>query len=130
MARSLKRGGLSLLETIFSVFLVGLAILFILELFPGSLLAERRASQRAQAGNLAQSLVHELLAVPFAQLEVGVEQLEPVVAAQLEFRATREVFVVGSAAPENALGIRAVVTWTERGRDFSVMREQVVARID
>lgn len=128
MARHVK--GLTLLETLFSVFLVATVLLFLLELYPTTLLAERRAQQKQQAGNLAQSLVHDYLAPPFNQLQPGTETLDPTVIDGCEFSAQREVFAVDGANPDYVLGIRVVVSWQERGAQFSVTRELARANID
>lgn len=121
--------GLSLLETVLSVFIFSLVVLLLFELLPTSLLAVRRAEQRQLAGHLAASLAAERMARPFQGLAEGIEPLDPVTSEGVEFTPTVEVFRLPDFEPERLKGIRVTVTWQERGKTWTVRREVLVSGV-
>lgn len=121
--------GLSLLETVLSVFILSLVVLLLFELLPTSLLAVRRAEQRQLAGHLAASLIAERMATPFQSLPLGIEPLDPIVSEGIEFTPTIEVFRLPDYEPEKLKGVRVTVTWRERGKSWTVQREVLVSGV-
>ncbi len=122
--------GLSLVETILAVSLVGLIILFLLGLLPSSGFLVRQAEQQLSATNYAEEIMAELGSVPFAVLKGGVGTLTAqspgFLAGKLEDRALadstvlRPEVVIASVDPPNRL-VQATVTirWSSGRREPS-----------
>lgn len=120
---SRRTRGLSLLETILSIFLLGMVVLVVMQLFPTSFLATRRSEQRAQAARVAEDVLSRQRALPFGQLIVGATELEPVVSGGVSYAPRVEVFAPEGANPDKLNGIRVTVNWQERGKTWSVSRD-------
>lgn len=121
---------MSLLETILAVFLLGLMVLFLFELLPGSVFAIRRGQNQLMAGQLAQSILSERQAASFNQLVVGSSQaLDPVTRENLVMRPEVVVEAVPDFEPDQLKSLRVVVRWQDRGRDFEEVRQVYVARV-
>ena len=64
------RGGFTLLETIFASVLFGFIVLFILNLYPSSIVAVRRGESQIVADNMAQTILEDLRSRNFYNLSV------------------------------------------------------------
>lgn len=64
--------GFTLVETIFSTLFVSIAVLAIVNLFPGAYLSIARSETRLQADMIANSVMDELRVTPFTELTPGV----------------------------------------------------------
>lgn len=131
--RSSKRAviGLSLVETILAVSLVGLIIVFLLGLLPSSGFMVRQAEQQLSASSYAEEILAELGSVPFSTLKGALGTLSPdspgFLGDKLSLRRLSDSTVL---APEVALSpvdppnrlVQAVVTvrWRSGQRDRSV----------
>lgn len=65
------RGGFTLLETIFASVLFGFIVLFVLNLYPSSIVAVRRGETQIIADNFAQAILEDLRSRSFTNLVVG-----------------------------------------------------------
>lgn len=63
------RRGFTLVETIFSTLFISLTVLAIINLFPGAYLSVKRSETQLQADLLANSILEDLRATPFAEIE-------------------------------------------------------------
>lgn len=117
------------METVISIFLVSMLMILLLNLYPGSVLAVRQAEQIQRADRLAQSLLADGLARPFGSLVVGtVEPMSAVVASGISFN--RQLEVVAVDGDVNLIkGLRATVSWDDRGRQRRVVHEVWVPKI-
>lgn len=126
----MRRRGISLLEVVFSLFLVALVILVLTNLFPTSALAVRRAENRVQADLLAEAITAEQASRPFEELVVSPERdLGPAQREGVRLLPSLEVFQPPESQPEHLRGLRVTVRWTERGAVRSVVHELWVTRV-
>lgn len=65
------RRGFTLVETIFSTLFVSVAVLAIVNLFPGAYLSIAKSETRLQADNVANSVMDEVRITPFSELPIG-----------------------------------------------------------
>ena len=68
MRRARQRPGFTLVETIFSSLFIGIAVLAIVNLFPGAYLSIRQSETTLQADIIAKSVIDELRLVQFRVL--------------------------------------------------------------
>ena len=127
--------GLSLVEMILAVSLVGLIVLFLLGLLPSSGFLVRQAEHQVSATNYAEEIMAELGSLPFEVLKRGVGTLTPenpgVLGNRLEERKLldstllRPEVIIASVDPPNRL-IQASVTirWStgQRNPSFRLVR--------
>lgn len=120
------RRGVSLLEIIFSLFLLGLIIVMVANLYPSTLGSVRYSGQRLEANALASSLIEKEMARPFTQLVAGPPQTLPVVPGKgAVYTPTVEIFAVNEPGvkPGLLIGIRARVDWVDHSIPHSIVRE-------
>lgn len=119
---------LSLLETVVSGFILTLLVIFVVSLFPGSLIAIQSSESRIQADSLASNLLEEMRHRPFDKivaLPAGQESRERSV-----LNYTTEVGPVPGSNPLFLKKLRVVVTWTERNKERRLVRETWVHSLD
>lgn len=118
------RRAFGLNETILSMALVGLLLVFVLNLFPSALAAQRGADQRLMAATLARSLLEQQLDRPFKDLPVGLRQeLEPVEKGSVVYHIRLEVEAASGVDPGYLRILRLSVRWTHQGVEREVKRE-------
>lgn len=126
---SLKSRGLSLTETIISLYLIGMLAVLLFNLFPSSVAASRHGETKMRAELLAESVLARQMARDFEELDVGsLTQLEPVASEfGQSFVPTVEVFQVGTRDTALIKGLRVSVAWTTGEQDRLVVQEVWVA---
>jgi len=122
---SVKRG-FSLLEVVVSISLVGLIVIFVLTLWPSSIVASQAADEQIEAESLAQSHLEESRAVPFSSLGIGTQQLS---SPGDRYRVFREVFQPPGTDPDQTVGIRITVLWESKTRSREVVREMWLSSV-
>lgn len=114
------RRGISLLEVILSVTILGMALTLLVGLMPGASLSSRLARQRVLAGNLAQDVLEGLPRDNLGSVAGG--PLDPVTVEGTDFK--RRIDLNPLPPPSLAVRVRVVVSWTHSNHDRSVFREQ------
>ena len=119
----MKRG-FTLAEMAVSLGIVSLLLIFVLNLFPSALVAQKGAEERLQAGSLARSLLEQQLDTPFGQLPVGLRrQLEPVSREGVLYQIRLEVDAGQGVDARFLRVLRVIVRWQSRGQQRIVQRE-------
>lgn len=142
------RRGFTLIETIFSAFIISLVIITIFNLYPSSMVAIKRSEMQIEANAIAQSLLEEMRSVRFSDLLAargagytppalpGPDPLppafRPVEHEGITFtpQVPVEVFDVPGADPDCAgsgepciVGIRSRVTWSFQSKNYEAVYE-------
>ena len=119
------KAGFTLLETTVSLALVGLILLFVLNLYPSSLFAQHRAEERLTAIRIARSALDEQMIRPFNELPVGMTSELPVrLLDGIEYRCQVEVRKTGQADEKLLRSVRTTVRWRSHSQEFSVQCQQ------
>lgn len=133
--------GLSLLEVVLSASLIGLIFIFLLNIFPASMLGVRQAEHRLAAQAQAQRLLDEASARGFDRLGVNGDYTASnpgPFAGIIDDQKSEDGVVLSSRVvvsdvnpiPRNRLArVRVLVTWTERERPQVVTREIQVSAL-
>lgn len=122
--------GLSLIETIFSLAVLGLIAIVVLDLFPASMLASRHNEQKMQAEMLAESLLATEAARPFDRLVIGPAQpVPPSTVDGVEYRPELEVRQVEDKNVDYLKSVIVRVRWDFRNNRRMVERELWVANV-
>ena len=120
----MRRRAFTLAETAVSLALVGLVLLFVLNLFPSALVAQRSADERTRAVGLARTLVEQQLDLSFQVLPVGLRStLNPVVIDGVTYQPELQVDSSPQADPAYLRVIRVIVRWRTRSQDHVIQRE-------
>jgi Tfp pilus assembly protein PilV len=122
--------GFSVIEVMFAFALLGFILIVLFSLFPTTIMAVRHAEHRLKAVNIAQSLLEQKRAGSFSQLAdipLLTDTADP--DNGFIFHTDYQTFTVAGASPQNLIGIRAIVTWREKNREYSVKKEQYVSII-
>lgn len=130
---------LSLVEVIFTVSVLALVFMVLLNVLPTSILSVRKSEHRLTAGSVAQAVLDECRSAPFEYWEAdnSYDTASPAPVGPLLQRCRRTladgvVFepkmqvgpVTGSGAPRATLAqIRVTVVWTARNESLSLVRE-------
>ncbi|MBS2039744.1 type II secretion system protein [bacterium] len=120
---------MSLVETIFAFFIMTLVILAVINLFPSSLMANRRSELSLQANALADRVLEEARAGGFSQLTAGVR---PPVTVQVDSVAYTQVFQVGQVPGQDFNSLRSLkvrITWSVAGHPQELVREVWVCNV-
>jgi hypothetical protein len=114
-----------------ALFLAGFLVVLLANLFPGSVAAMRRAESSTQALNLAESVLAEEMAKPYATLEVGTTTLlEPVTSQNRTFHPLLEVYEVAGRDVNYLKGLRVIISWREGKVDRKVQQEVWIANLN
>ena len=124
----MRNSGISLAETIFSLFIVSLIVILVSSLYPGSMLSVKRSEHRLVASNLAQSTLEEYLQRPFDELDEGDHLLPPHSEAGVDFERTLTVLRDSEVDFDLLRGYRVTVNWEFRVQQ-KLTREQWRARV-
>jgi uncharacterized protein (TIGR02598 family) len=111
---NMKRRGLSVLEVIISLTILGLVVIFLLNLLPSSLALVYQAETRQKASRLARTILDQHAALPFTQLVVG----SSVTFAYDPFGGTFTVNNITNSDPTYLLDLQVEVQW----RDGPILR--------
>lgn len=118
------RRAFTLAETAVSLGIISLVLIFVLNLFPSALVAQKGAEERLQAGSLARSILEQQLDVPFQQLPVGLRRdLDPVTLEGVLYQIRFEVDQDATANPKFLRVLRVVIRWQTRGQQRKIQRE-------
>ncbi len=122
----MKRRGLTLAESVLSLFLVLLVVVLIFQLYPLALASLRGSAQRVQANAWADSLLAEYSARPFSQLQGPQPQPSPLPCRGAILHANVEVGPVSDtqADPDRTRSLRVTIAWEDRGVRHELVREQ------
>jgi len=117
------RGGFTLLETIFASVLFGFIVLFILNLFPSSIVAVHRGESQIIADNFAQTILEDLRSRSFYNVTVGAPPTyQKWTYGDIDYLPTVEVTKDSDTDLEPFLKIAKVtVSWKFQRRDNSVV---------
>ncbi len=124
-----KRSGMSLVETIFAFFLMTIVILAVINLFPSSLLANRRSELSLQANALADQVLEKARAGGFSKMVRG--QAAPVT-VQIDSVPYTQVFEVSDVPGQDFNSLRSLkvrITWTAAGHPEELVREVWVCNV-
>ena len=123
----MKRG-FGLVDAIFATAVLLLIGLFVLNLFPGSLLAIAMTRDRLQANNLCQGEMATARHTGFSELSF--ETTERTVAADgTSFLIRREVYPIEGRDDSLVRGVKVTVEWTVRGKTRDVRLETYLSSI-
>ena len=123
----MKRG-FGLVDAIFATAVLLLIGLFVLNLFPGSLLAISMTRDRLQANNLCQSEMSDARHTGFSGLTFGTVE-RTVQADGTNFLIAREIYPVPGRDESLIRGVRVTVTWTVRGKTRETRLETYLSSI-
>jgi len=115
------KAGVSLLELMVCFTLATLLVIFVLNLFPGSLLALRQAEIRLEAGHQAEVLLDRARVAPFATYSVGTST--PISLPgwnQTPFQATLQSLPVAGCDTSSVKELRVTVAWDGRRAERSL----------
>lgn len=115
----MKRG-FSLAETAVAMAILGLVLIFVLNLFPRAMLLRRTSEQRLQAQSLARSALEEQLALPFDHLHS--QELATLEKDGVLYQLSLEVSNPPQASPDFLRRLRLVVRWNFQGRSQQLER--------
>ena len=125
MARAIR--AISLAETIFSIALLGLIAVALLNLLPSAMLTVRQSESNERAHSLANDLIERQRSLPFEDLVIAPPTTQTETVEGMEFETTTEIFTVGNDALIKGLRVR--VSWPGREGRREVNREIEVARV-
>ena len=123
----MKRG-YGLVDAIFATAVLLLIGLFVLNLFPGSLLAISMTRDRLQADNLCQGEMAAARHSAFSELAFGTT-VRTVSADGTTFHVTREVYPVESRDDSLIRGVKVTVEWTVRDKTREARLETYLSSI-
>ena len=126
------RGGFTLLETIFASVLFGFIVLFILNLYPSSIVAVRRGESQIVADNFAQTILEDLRSRSFYNINVNSPpSYSKWVYGETDFLPTVTVVYDSDSDLEPFLKIATVkITWEFQRRTNSVVHTMYLHNIN
>jgi short subunit fatty acids transporter len=114
--------GVSATETIFSLFLLTILVVLVMNLFPATMLGVRRSEQKLQAEEIAQSVLAEQMARPFLELELGQRELPPVKLNNREYQVSLGISEHPDRPSDRLRRIEVTIAWVHRGRREKLVR--------
>jgi type II secretory pathway pseudopilin PulG len=122
--------GFSLVETVFAMTVLSLVGLFVLNLFPTASLAVHRAAHELQAEALAQSVLEEMRATPFAAHEPDSSSALPRRTVEgVDYHPVLEVYVPAGEDAQHLKGLRVTVRWEYARKAHIVAHEAWIANL-
>lgn len=121
--------GMSLVETIFAFFLMTLVILAVINLFPSSLMANRRSELSLQANALADQALEKARAGGFTSLTQGVRPAEVVKVDSVSYTRIFQVSPVPGQDFNALRSLKVRVRWTVAGHPQELVREVWVCNV-
>lgn len=105
--------GISIAETLIGIFLLALLITVFFNLFPTTVLANRKGTRQLQASDLAHSTLAELRTRPFAELTAGLKESLPDRSVEgTTYQISFEVEDADFGDPQNLKVVTIRVQWT------------------
>lgn len=125
------RRGFTLIETIFASVLFGMVLLFVVNIYPSSMVAVRRGETQIVADNFAQTILEDLRSRSFPNVSVT---SPPAYAAMehygVEYTPVLEVSYSPDPAEENFLKrARLTVRWRFQNRDLEVVHSMYLHNV-
>jgi type II secretory pathway pseudopilin PulG len=124
-----KRGGFSLVESVFSISLIALVVMVVLNLFPMASIAGHRAHQQSQAQSFAQVALENARAGAFEDLKLGNITLPSQMDESLSYTLTQTVYVPSGEDANTLKGVRIHVSWRDRNTDHHLDLEEYLGNI-
>jgi len=121
------RRGISLVELIVSLTVLGLALTALVGLVPAGMLNLRAAEERTRAGDMAQSELEKLSLVDPATITVG--EREPVIVDRVEYILEVALTNPLEATLPNTYRLRVTVRYQHGDIKRAVFRERVLTRL-
>lgn len=123
-----KHRGFTLVETIFSTLFISLTVLAIVNLFPGAYLSVKKSETQLQSDMVANSIMEELRATPFAQLTTGdfsrtSAPFETATIDGITYSPKVTIYDVVGTDPKVLRGVRVEVTFRVHTSSNSVVHE-------
>jgi type II secretory pathway pseudopilin PulG len=123
------RRGISLIEVMVSLAIVFLLCIFVLNLFPSSLIAIRHGESRLDAQRVAEATLEQARALSFDLWTTGtVQSKPPQLCNGLAFTPVLTIAAVSGYPSTSLKSYRVVVSWTERNVKRSLSQEAWVWR--
>lgn len=123
MRASRRQRGLSTTETIFSLFVVTLLVVLVLNLFPATMLGIRRNEHRLQAEEVAQSTLDQYQVKAFDELVLGNTALPSVRLQNFEYTVAVRVSEDTVQPSDRLRNIKVTVGWVHRGKTEQLSRD-------
>ncbi|MDQ7826461.1 MAG: hypothetical protein RDV48_26905 [Candidatus Eremiobacteraeota bacterium] len=122
------RKGFSLVETIFTVSIIGFIIIVMLNILPGALTGVRKTGHRIRAGAIARSILEEKRAGPFS----GIDMAPPAQVTDPDgsvYDVGYEVLTQAGTNTAKLKGIKITVSWKERKLTQTLQRITWISNI-
>lgn len=122
--------GVSATEVIFSLFLLTILVVLVMNLLPASMLGVRQSQQKLQAEEIAQSTLDAQMVRPFPELTLGTQALQSV---KLDNRVYELNMTVANHETEPSDRLRKIiitVSWNHRGHRKELKREMWRADVE
>lgn len=117
------RRGFTLIDSIVSFFLLGMALMVVLQLFPGAILATRQAEFESQANLMATQALEETRARGFSKVPMTPQSLPDRTLDGVVLHGQVGGYLVSGRNSQYLKGIRARVWWDFRGQRRELVRE-------
>lgn len=114
--------GFTLLESLFSLLLVAMLVMFVYNLLPTSFLATKQAGRETQADAIAESLLEEYRAKPFSDLAPGVVKPDPVQAGDIVYLPVVRISQPTGKGGNRLRHVEVEVSWEFRKNRFQQVR--------
>ena len=122
----MRKRGFQLVELIVALTVLGVVSVLLVNLLTLPGLTVQRTTERADAGNIAQSMLERRWAMGYDALIPGSRELDPLDRGGTVYRRSIEV----EAVEPHAYRVRATVRWTVRGNERTVFREAVMSEVN
>jgi type II secretory pathway pseudopilin PulG len=127
---TMNKRGVALTELVVSIFILGLVMIALFNLYPTSVLAIKKAEEQLLADNVARSVLERQLAGAFSNLQVDTVRTLPVVEAEnVTFTPEVSVFAIPGREPSLVKRVRVRVFWTTRNEEREVIHETVTSSL-
>ena len=124
-----KPRGFSVAETIFAFAVLLFVVLAVFEIFPGAMMATRRAECELHAHSIAEQAIESARALGFGKIPPAPQAIPPQTLDGVTYEGTLESFNAPASNPNYVRGLRARVSWTFRGRPSTIVREVLVSNV-
>lgn len=111
------------MEILLAIFILGVVITMVFNLYINARLSNEKVEQQLQARTLAESVLNQTRAEPFSDLVPGAAYLPAVTRRAVQF--TPELIVYDDEP--GSKGIRVVVRWLYRNQNLEFVREGLVS---
>ena len=123
MRLRVSRLGLSLIEMVVSLALLGVMVIFLLNLLPASINTIRQAEMRSQASKLVRSKLEDYAATPFDQLTVGNTTLPDATVEGGSVQWSLSVYAIYNTDSNYIKGLQISASWVDQGVIHSLSQD-------